>query len=315
MNGQKKFGYVDLLLLGAILIWGIHPTLCKIGFKEVSNLAFNLTRFIIASLTCWVFLLMKEKNWKVEKKDFLGIVSIGLVGFFLNHSFFIIGIKYTTAGNNSLIFATLPLIVTFLSIVLKIEQPKLSQILGSMVSFTGIMVVILSASGNLGSFKNYYYGNLMIVFSTTSWALYTILNRKYLSKYSPLKLCTYGVTSATIMMLIVWHGELLKQDWSGVGLITWSTMIYSGALSIVVASVLWNVGISKAGGSKTSIYSNVTPIISITCGVVFLHESFRFQQIIGVVLVFIGLYISKMDINNRGLKTRKYALYNGTGIK
>ncbi len=46
----------DLALLGMSLIWGVNFSVIKIALREFEPLAFNALRFVLASLTLFLFL-------------------------------------------------------------------------------------------------------------------------------------------------------------------------------------------------------------------------------------------------------------------
>ena len=48
--------WTDVALLGLSLIWGVNFSVIKIALREFDPLAFNAVRFMLASLTLFVFL-------------------------------------------------------------------------------------------------------------------------------------------------------------------------------------------------------------------------------------------------------------------
>lgn len=53
-------------------------------------------------------------------------------------------------------------------------------------------------------------------------------------------------------------------------------MIYSGALSIWLAYLIWNNGIVNVGPVKTSVYQNLVPVLGLIFGIILLNESLSY---------------------------------------
>jgi drug/metabolite transporter (DMT)-like permease len=304
---RKKinFTFIDLLLLITVIIWGSNPTVVKLGLKTVSPFAFNAARYLVATIVCWVILWIKERDWIIEKQDLLGILFVGFIGNFVNQAFFIIGVNHTTAGNSSLIMAGLPMVVACISIVFRLEKIDKKTIVGMVISFTGILLIVMGTGKKVSMTDQYFYGNIMAFFGTVTWAVYTILNKKYLEKYSALKLTTYGVTMGFVSMLILWMPSIISQDWHHLSGTSMVSILYSGALSIALGTVFWNMGVSQVGSTKTSLYNNVTPIVSVICGGILLGEQLKMLQGVGAILIFGGLAITRKrkkieDLNEIG---------------
>lgn len=286
---EKSFQMVDLLLLITVIIWGINPSIVKISLKEFSPFAFNAGRYVVAAAACWVILLWVERDWRIEKEDLLSILVIGLLGNFINQTFFIIGVNNTTAGNASLIMAGVPMVTAIISGILRTEKISKKIAAGIGVSFSGILLIILGTGSGINMMDQYFYGNVMMMGNAITWSFYTVLNKKYLKKYSALKLTTYGVSIGTLCMLVFWSEALRTQNWSSISITAYAGMLFSGGFSIAVGTLFWNLGINKVGSTKTALYSNVTPVVSVICGMLLLHESFRMLQGVGALLIFTGL--------------------------
>ena len=308
------FQMVDLLLIITVVIWGSNPTVVKLGLREISPFAYNLARYAIATISCWVFLFFLEKNWKIERQDIIPILFIGFIGNFINQVCFIVGVSNTTAGNSSLLMAALPIVVVTISGLCRIENISKIALIGIGISFSGILFVVAGTGQKISLTDQYFYGNIIIFLGVVSWAIYTILNRKYLMKYSPIKLTAYGLSTGLIIMLAVWIKPVLEQDWTQVSLSSYMGLLYSGVCSITIGTILWNTGIKKVGSTRTSLYNNITPVVSVILGIILLGESFKLAQGFGAGLIFLGLTITRMsnssgvnqDLDREAIPVRKY---------
>ncbi len=166
--------------------------------------------------------------------------------------------------------------------------------MGIVVSFSGIILVVMGAGKNIAMGSSFLSGNPMIMMATFSWAVYSILIRKYLERYSPLIITAYGLIIGMISMFIFWSGNIELHILKEISPMTIFSIIYSGTLALGIASVFWNIGILKIGNAKTSIYNNITPVVSVVCGIIVLNEKFGLVQGIGSLLILFGLFLTKL---------------------
>jgi drug/metabolite transporter (DMT)-like permease len=82
-------------------------------------------------------------------------------------------------------------------------------------------------------------------------------------------------------------------NWSAVSIAAWGGIIYSGALSIGLAYLIWNNGIVNVGPVKTSVYQNLVPVLGLFFGVVLLGESLSFLQYAGAAIVVLGIIMTR----------------------
>lgn len=138
MDKQKINWYIILIL--TMVAWGTqHPTL-KILSGKINPGLFNTLRFFIAGLVMLPFVL--KNKIKIEKKDLIKIFLLGLAGIFLFGMLNMIGIKLSTAINNSILVNSYPLIVVAFAPLLIKEKVSKKMFAGVVVGFAGVIIVL-----------------------------------------------------------------------------------------------------------------------------------------------------------------------------
>jgi drug/metabolite transporter (DMT)-like permease len=287
-------GIIDLMLLFTVCVWGVNPTIVKLGLNGIDNISFNILRLFIASIVCWIMLLSFESDWKIDRKDICGIVLVSILGHFIYQAFYINGIKLTTAGNASLIYGSLPAFIAFLNYFMKFEKNHKFTLIGILTSFIGMLIVIYGAGKGLSMNNDYILGNILIILATLSWALYTVLIKNYLKKYSATKIAAYGVTIGLFTMLIFWGNAIDIVTIKNLSHTSIYSILFSGAFAVGITTITWNRGVASVGSLRTSIYNNVTPVISVICGIMVLGEKFGLVQGLGSLLILFGLFLTKL---------------------
>ena len=69
--------------------------------------------------------------------------------------------------------------------------------------------------------------------------------------------------------------------------------IYIGAIANGLGFLLSIFVLSRVTASKAAVFANLVTVISIVAGVVFLKEPFYFNQIVGSIMILVGVYFTQ----------------------
>ena len=288
-----KISVVDLMLIGMSFVWGINFSVVKIALTDLSPLSFNAVRFSIASIFLLALLWVRERNLSVRREDISRFVLLALIGNTAYQLFFINGIYRTTAGNSSLLYATMPIFVATLSSILAVEKVE-QKIWGSVtLSFIGIILIVGGKGKTLSITDQSWVGDLLILAGTICWATYTVLSKPLLKRYTPIKLTTLTVAIGTLPLFLISTPALIMQNWDSVSPQGWLSLTYSSCLAIAIGYVIWYTGVTRIGGARTALYENLITVIAVAVAWVTLSESMTLPQIIGATFVFVSLYLAR----------------------
>jgi len=67
----------------------------------------------------------------------------------------------------------------------------------------------------------------------------------------------------TVVLVLISTPALLAQEWSTVSVGAWAGVVFSGALSIALAYIIWYYGVRHLGSSRTAVYSNTVPLVAL----------------------------------------------------
>jgi drug/metabolite transporter (DMT)-like permease len=74
--------------------------------------------------------------------------------------------------------STIPVMIMFISSILKIEKTNIFQILGVIFSFIGVILIVTKANIELLKNLDFNKGDLTMVMAMFSWATYSALLKK-----------------------------------------------------------------------------------------------------------------------------------------
>jgi drug/metabolite transporter (DMT)-like permease len=304
---------IDLLLVVMSVIWGTNYSIVKFAFHELDPQAFNAARMTIVSV---VFLLVigflrfgrrtsAEQSspdsfasifrtpTRLTARDAAELAGLGLVGHFLYQYFFIGGLALTTVANSSLMLASTPVVIAVISAIFGQERVGARHWLGAALSLAGIYIVVGRGVefGGRG-----LTGDLMMVAAVICWAVYTLGSRRLVSRHSPVGVTGLSMAIGTIVYVPVMWGHVQTAPWAGVSWQTWLSILYSSIFALGVAYTIWYAGVRQIGSARTSVYSNLIPIVAMATAVIFLGEPVLLRNVIGAAAVLGGVALTRATV-------------------
>lgn len=289
---DKHLGMTDVALVSMTLIWGLNFIVVKTTLAEIDPLAFVSLRFVLASIVLIAIVRVRQGGFGIPRAAWGRIALVGVIGTTVYQPLFINGLALTKASNSALILACTPAFIVLLNRLFGQERFARRGWIGVGLSFVGIALVVVSG-GELAMDTNSLFGDSLILVGTIFWALYSILCAPLLKRYSPLAVTALSLSFGSVPLFLLGIPSILNQDWTRVSLNAWSGLGYSAFFAIVVAYIIWNVGVKRIGGARTAIYNNLTPVIATLAAAVFLNEPLTLYKIFGAGIIFAGLYLAR----------------------
>ncbi len=109
----------------------------------------------------------------------------------------------------------------------------------------------------------------------------------------------------TVFFLPFCMGDIFRLRPAEISFKAWVLLFYSGLFALVVSYLIWYYSVKRVGNSKTAIYGNITPIFTVLLAYIFLAERLSFLQVAGALIIFIGVYLTRLGyrfFDNRSSK-------------
>jgi len=293
------------MLIMMSVVWGLNFTAIKGALAEFQPLTFNAIRFGTSSLFLLGLLWLRERSIGIHKKDLAKFVLLAIVGNTIYQLFFINGIALTTATNSALILATTPIFIILFGALLDVEKVASRVVQGVILSFLGVVMIVLGAGDTLTLSSQSLLGDLLIVANPICWSIYTVLSKPMLKEYSPLKLTAVTMAIGAVPLVIIGAPTLGTQDWQTISLNAWIGLGFSAFFAIGLGYVIWYTGVSRIGSARTALYDNLVTVFAVASAWILLSESMSWVQIVGAILVFVSLYVARRK--KRGKQTEASA--------
>lgn len=290
----KPFAGAIMVFAGAVFFSG-KAVLVKIGYSYGASVMSLLNLRMLFALPFFIIMAyMSEKNTseRVSSKDWLSVIFLGVIGYYLASYFDFEGLRYISAGMERIILFTYPTMVVVLSAIffnLKIQK---KQLIALLITYIGIIIAFYGEGEVIG--KKTMSGAMLIFASAFTYAMYLVGSGQLIPKIGARRFTAYGMIVSTFAVLI--HSSFTNN----IQLVTDPKILILGfcmaVFCTVIPSVLLAEGIKRIGSSPASIVASVGPVSTIILAAMFLGESITLIQVLGTVLVISGvLLVSKKE--------------------
>ena len=280
-----------LMLLATALIYGANFTIAReiLVNENISPLALVLYRMIAAFILFYIFHLFLIKE-RVQKKDLVQIFIMSVFGIVINQSFFIIGLKYTSPINASLLMTTVPIIVFIFSSLINKEKKSLLKISGIALGFSGVLIIILNKPG-ISFDGSSMKGDIFIFLNSVSYAYYLVKVKPLFLKYNPITIIKWMFLFGILCLLPFSFRDAINVNWDTFELNTWISFFYVLIFTTFFAYLFNNLALQKLNSSVVSIYIYLQPIIATLIAVIFIKDKLDLLRIIAGIMIFSGIYL------------------------
>jgi drug/metabolite transporter (DMT)-like permease len=288
---------LDALLLLMTVIWGTNYALIKSAFRELDPQAFNALRLILASsVMVGVSRFVRRGSVfhtpePVTRADWIRLAGLGLIGHFFYQYLFVGGLAKTSVANGALLVSATPVVITILSTISGKERIGALHWAGTLLSLFGIYIVVGRGAHVTGASLR---GDLMLMGAVVCWAFYTIGARPLMERHSPVGVTALSMLFGTMVYVPVVAPQLSRVPWAVVSTITWVKLVYSSLFAICVAYTIWYAAVRAIGSARTSVYSNLLPIVAMATAYLWLHEPIGATKIAGAAAVLAGVALTRL---------------------
>jgi drug/metabolite transporter (DMT)-like permease len=132
-----------------------------------------------------------------------------------------------------------------------------------------------------------------------SFALYSVLGKRILSRNEPLIVSTYALLSGAVLLMLLTGFSVRYSELSSAPLSTWMLIITLSLTMIGIAYPLWFTCLKRMAASRVSIYIFMTPVFAVILSLLILHERFSWLFWLGGSLVMAGIGITTLTVRKR----------------
>lgn len=273
-----------MLAIITTAIWGCNFVFVALALNDIPPYLLCVLRFLLSSIPIVFFL-------KKPKAPFKTIFLYGFLTFTLQFSFLFAGMNLgMPPGLTSLIFQSQVFFSMFLALLFLNEKPNRMQVIGAIVSFSGLALVWFKYANTTS-----WIGFLMIIGAAASMGGGNLVSRK-LAHTNSLALVAWGSLLALppLILLSLWlegptviiH-SLTNISWTTIGSLTFITYV-----STWLGYGLWNKLLRQYEVAAVIPFTLLVPLFGILAASITFHETLKNWEIIAACLIICGLMIN-----------------------
>lgn len=268
--------------------FGLIPLFAKplldSNFDRSSVLSYRL---LIAALFIFAISMFKKVSLRVNFKEIIFLLSIGLLYYF-SASLLFISYTYIDTGLSTVLHFLYPVFVTLIMVFLFKHSVSIITIISIILSISGVFFMCFSNDISQVSFDP--KGLIIVICSALAYGIYIVMvnQSKMLREMNNMKLTFYVFIFGGALFLtesIVNNGGVNRLS---------SFSEYANAISLaLIATLLSNIMLMKSikliGSTRTSVLGAMESITAVVVGVFIFNENFTFRMLIGMIVILVSI--------------------------
>ena len=295
MKNNNNLAYLILIL--TTIFWSGNFIVGKAAsMYQIPPFSLNFYRWFFAGLILLPFTykeLIKKKKYIINNLGFfivLGITSITIFNSIVYYSLY-----YTQVISGILMISTIPVWIIFISSILKIEKTNIFQIIGVILSLTGVIFIITKADLNLIKNLDFNKGDLSMVIAMFSWAIYSALLKSKKYEISQVSLLEVVIICGLFFLIPIYFIEMNMGNLIILGKPFYLILAYVVIFPGLASFFFWIKGISIIGANRAGIFLHLMPIMGAIMAMLIFDERFMFYHILGAIFIIDCITLSNKN--------------------
>jgi drug/metabolite transporter (DMT)-like permease len=292
---KNTWVYISVLL--AMIMWSMTFVWFKIVNEALGPFTIVFLRLLISSLILLMVSWFARLLQSIRGKDIIRFLILSLIYpviYFVAES---LGLTLIQASLAAVIISTIPLFVPIGAYMLYRERLSALNIVGVLISFIGVLIVVLKRDL---SFNAAPVGFLLMLIAVLAAVGYTLMVKKMTETYTAFSITTYQNIFGTLLFLPLF----LIFEWKefSISAITPRAALNLGYLAVFgssLAFIFFNYSIKVLGAARTELFTNIIPVGTAVFAFFILDEPLGVQKLIGIAIVLTGLFLSQIKSHKK----------------
>jgi drug/metabolite transporter (DMT)-like permease len=289
MQGKKILVYVAALL--AVSFWAFSYVWMKVVYQYYNPLTTMFIRLTLSSVLLFTILHLMGKTEKVKREHYLSFFILSFFSpfcYFLGESF---GLLWVTPTIAAVVIATIPVMSPLLGFMAFGERLSLLNISGFIVSFAGVIIMVLDKDLRFSASP---LGLLLLLFAVAS-ALVNIVYLKRLTRHysSATIIKTQNLIGALLFMplfLIFDYQSFITVKPTGELI---GALVMLSVFASTLAFMFYTISVREIGVARAAVFTNLIPVFTAVFSFFFWGEIIDMNKIAGIIIVIAGLLLSQ----------------------
>lgn len=288
-NGTKIKPGFYLKPLFAVVVWGFSFIAIKYALEEIKPATIVFIRQLLGIAFLGAIAIKQKSGFAIAKKDFRWVLLLGFITS-LHLWIQVTGLQYTSASNTGWIIGITPVFMTIAGFLFFKERAGVSQIAGITLSFFGLLLLVGKGDfSTIDIIKN--KGDLLIITSSLTWAIYSITAKKAAMSFSPLMATFYLFV---VMALVTAPFTLNAEDINRVLNLSskaWLSILFLGIFCSGVGYYIWAQTLKEMSASQAGAFLYLEPFVTFFSAALLLDEHLSLITFISGIIIIAGVIL------------------------
>ncbi|WP_264548372.1 DMT family transporter [Flavobacterium sp. N2820] len=277
-------------LLGFLgCVWGSSFILMQLGLQGVNSIQLGSLRILFAALFLMIVGFKQIAKIPLYKWKYIALTSV--FGTFVPAYLFAIALSKIDGSVSAILNSLTPLNTLLVGLFFFGLDVQRRQIFGVIIGFIGCVLLVLFGDGE-NTTENYYYA-ILIVIASIFYGINVNLIKKYLSDLKPLAISTGNFVVMFVPALLVLYFsdffDIVHQEKVQTSL---GFIVVLGIVGTGFSNILFFKLIQLSSPVFASSVTYIIPVVAIMLGYLFMNETLSIVQVIGALVVLVGVYFS-----------------------
>ncbi len=283
------------LVTGAAILWGTIGVATQAIYNSdtTTSLFINLARLLVATpvlvLMCWR--VVGQKMFHIQGRDLLIMLLSGTM-LALSQAAYFAAIHDTGVTIATLLTLCIaPLVVTFLSVLLKFETLTVRIVIALICALVG-SVLLVGLHSPEGTHYDLLLGSVFSLIAAVGYAGMIICGRFLAADYHPLQVTavTFGAGTLLLVLINLASGIVVVHSTQG-----WMLILYMGLVPTAFAYWLFQKGLRSVSATAASIVSMLDPVVAAALAWALFGETLAGTGIAGALLLILSVFLLSTD--------------------
>lgn len=299
MGFFRKEYSAHLALFMVNTLYGANHVLAKGVMPQfLTPNVFILFRILGATILFWLVKSFYVKE-KIDKKDLLMMAICAVFGVAVNQLFFFHGLNLSSAINSGIFMSINPILVTILSLFILKDKVTLVRAFGIVLGTTATILLTLTAGTGKG---DSVLGDTFLFINAVSYAIYLVMAKPLMRKYSPLTVITWVFTFGLLFVLIFPPTllDLSNTNFSVIPSYVWYKITYVIIGVTFFTYLLTMYGLKYLSPTVSSSYIYFQPILVMAFAYLFLNmgiaedytQTITWEKTGYMLAIFLAVYLT-----------------------
>ena len=274
----------------AVVFWGLSFVATKAVVAEISPVTLIFIRTGLGTaLLVAILALRRQRAWP-PRDALVPLAAMGFVGVALHQLLQAYALTLTSAASTGWLIGVIPLWSALLAGVLLGERFGPRKVAGLLIGFAGAVLVV--TRGELGArllATSGTRGDLLVLASTVTWAVYTVMGHETIRRLGPLRATASAMLIGWLMLSPFFLAASGWRELRALSPAGWTAVLFLGIACSGLGYLFWCGALERVEASRVATLLYVEPLVTMAAAVVLLGEPVGATTVAGGLVVLAGV--------------------------